>query len=292
MIPLIRSGRSTAFAPAVMLAGLLAAAAGPVPTAGAVEIRPIIDTHIHYSHDAWKTLPPKEAVKVLRAAGLRRAFVSSSSDEGTQKLYKVAPDLIVPVLRPYRQRGETGTWYKDQTVVDMLTRLLAKNRYAGIGEFHIYGADADSPVMRAVVKLAKKYRIFLHLHGDAEAVRRVFAQDPEATVLWAHSGFAPADEVAGMLRKYRRLWADLAFRTGHASGGKVDEEWRKVFLEFPDRFMVGTDTFAPERWQFVVEHANWNREWLKSLPANVAENIAWRNADRLARWALKQKQGQ
>ena len=255
----------------------------------AVELRPIIDTHIHYSHDAWERLPPPKAVAVLRRAGLRRAFVSSSSDAGTQKLYKLAPGLIVPVLRPYRRRGELGTWFRDKTVVAMLSRLLASNTYAGIGEFHIFGSDADLPVMREVVKLAKKYKIFLHLHGDAEAVRRVFKQDPGATVLWAHSGFSGPDVIRPMLKKYKRLWSDLAFRSSHASGGSVDPEWKKLFLEFPDRFTVGTDTFAPERWQFVVEHANWNREWLRSLPRAVADNIAYRNAERLADWALKGK---
>ena len=271
-------------------AGILAGGVtGAITTAGAVELRPIIDTHIHYSHDAWGRLPPPRAIEVLKRAGLRRAFVSSSSDEGTQKLYKLAPGLIVPVLRPYRRRGELSTWFRDKTVVDMLRRLLTKNTYAGIGEFHIFGADADLPVMREVVKLAKKHRIFLHVHGDAEAVRRVFKQDPGATILWAHSGFAAPDVIRPMLAKHKRLWADLAFRSSHASGGKADAEWKKLFLEFPDRFMVGTDTFAPERWHFVVEHANWNREWLRSMPRAVADNIAHKNAERLADWALKGK---
>lgn len=251
--------------------------------------RPIIDTHIHYSHDAWERLPPPEAVKVLRAAGLRMAFVSSSSDEGTQKLYKLAPDLIVPVLRPYRKRGEIGTWFKDPTVVDMLKDRLSKNRYAGIGEFHIYGADADTPVMRAVVQLAKQYGIFLHLHGDAEAVRRVFAQDPNATILWAHAGFVDPDQIRPMLARYKRLWSDLAFRSQHATDGKVEPEWLALFKAFPDRFMVGTDTFAPERWYFVQQHADWNRAWLKSLPADLADKIAYKNAEALAKWALSDK---
>jgi hypothetical protein len=38
---------------------------------------PLADAHIHYSHDAWQSVPPEEAVGLLRAAGLRRAFVSS-----------------------------------------------------------------------------------------------------------------------------------------------------------------------------------------------------------------------
>ena len=270
------------------VATFLMLSAGLATGSQAQPLSPLVDTHIHYSHDAWDMLPPAEAVKVLRKAGLKRAFVSSSSDDGTQKLFDAAPDLIVPVLRPYRRRGETGTWHRDETVVGMLKERLAKYRYAGIGEFHIFGADADGPVMREVVKLAKKYQIFLHAHSDAEAVDRIFAQDPDARVLWAHSGFDYPDKVAAMLRKHDNLWADLAFRSEHANGSKVDPAWRKLFEEFPDRFMVGTDTFAPERWLYVVDHAQWSRGWIADLPAELGKNIAYRNAEALLKWAFRE----
>jgi len=51
---------------------------------------PIFDAHVHYSHDAWESVPPKQAIDILRKAGVRRALVSSSNDEGQQKLYAEA----------------------------------------------------------------------------------------------------------------------------------------------------------------------------------------------------------
>ena len=162
-----------------------------------------------------------------------------------------------------------------------LEERLKKFKYAGIGEFHLYGADADLPVPRRMVRLAKQYNLFLHAHSDADAVERLFKQWPEAKILWAHAGFDRPENVRTMLRKYRNLWCDLAFRTDHGSGGKVDPEWRKAFLEFPDRFTVGTDTFTPERWHYVGEHARWSREWLADLPREVAERIAYRNGEAL-----------
>ena len=86
-----------------------------------------------------------------------------------------------------------------------------------------------------------------------------------------------------MLRRHRNLWCDLAFRSDHHSGGKPTDEWRAAFLEFPERFMVGTDTFTPERWLYVGEHANVARTWLSTLPREVAEKIAYRNAEALLR---------
>ena len=52
--------------------------------------RPVIDVHIHYSQDAWAMLPPPEAIKVLKQAGLKKAFVSSSSEALRTPLVPVA----------------------------------------------------------------------------------------------------------------------------------------------------------------------------------------------------------
>jgi predicted TIM-barrel fold metal-dependent hydrolase len=242
---------------------------------------PIVDAHIHYSHDAWDVVPPREAVAILRKAGVKRALVSSSNDEGTQKLLAEAPDIIVPELRPYRLRGDASTWVRDEAIVAYVEERLRKHTYVAIGEFHLFGADAELPVPRRVVQLAKQYGLMLHAHSDAAAIDRLFQQYPEARILWAHAGFEQPERVRAMLRKHANLWADLAFRSDQGSGGKVGPEWRAAFTEFPDRFMVGTDTFVPERWHYVPEHAAFSRAWLADLPADLAEKIAWKNGEAL-----------
>ena len=264
--------------------GLLAAAPllGAARGGAAAEL-PLFDAHIHYSHDAWALVPPKQAVALLRQAGLRGALVSSSDDQGTQMLVAEAPDLIVPELRPYRSRGEIGSWMKDDSVVRYLEERLDRFKYVGIGEFHLYGADADLAVPRRMVALARQHQLLLHAHADVDCIERLLRQWPEARVLWAHSGFDRPEAVREVLRRHPRLWCDLAFRGDHATGGKVDPAWREAFTEFPDRFMVGTDTFTPERWHYIGEHARYSRGWLADLPAPLAERIGWRNAETLVR---------
>jgi hypothetical protein len=264
------------------LAALLLAMLSPVLAwpAAAAEL-PIFDAHVHYSHDAWANLPPADAIALMRKAGLRRALVSSSGDEGTQRLVEAAPDLVIPSLRPYRTRGELSTWVRDETVTAFLEDRLRKSRYAAIGEFHLYGADADLPVPKRMIALAREHKLVLHAHSDVDAIERIFRQDPGARVLWAHSGFDRPDAVRAMLRKHKNLWCDLAFRSEHGSGGKVPAEWRSLFGEFPDRFTVGTDTYTPERWHYLVEHAQWSRAWLADLPPQLAERIGWRNGEAL-----------
>ncbi|MDP2369071.1 amidohydrolase family protein [Rhodoferax sp.] len=263
----------------LLLAGTLGAGPGLVAAAD----MPLFDTHIHYSHDAWELVPPKQAVAILRQAGLRGALVSSSNDQGTQMLMAEAPELIVPELRPYRSRGETGTWVRDDGVLRYLEERLAKYRYVGIGEFHLYGADAELPVPRRMVALARERNLVLHAHSDTDAIDRLFGQWPQARILWAHSGFARPEKVRELLRRHARLWCDLAFRGDHATGTKVEPAWRDAFLEFPDRFMIGTDTFTPERWHYVGSHASYSRGWLADLPASLAQRIGWGNAEALLR---------
>lgn len=240
---------------------------------------PIFDAHVHYSHDAVELVPPKQAVQILRQAGLRKAMVSSSDDSGTQRLLAEAPDLIVPSLRPYRKRSDIAGWTDDPAIIDYVEGRLKTYKYRALGEFHAYGADIDKPVVQRMIVLARQHKLLLHAHSDADAIDRIFKSYPEAVVLWAHAGFDRPERVREMLRKYPRLWSDLAYRTDQASDGVVAPEWRAAFDEFPERFMVGTDTFAPERWYYIGEHANFSRRWLANLPKDLAERIGYRNAE-------------
>ena len=269
---------------AVVLPALVALLTTLVGPARAAEL-PIFDAHMHYSHDAWDVLPADKALALLRQAGVRRALVSSSGEgddaRGQRRLAELAPDLILPSLRPYRQRGDQNTWFRDASVKAYVDEQLARHRYVALGEYHVFGADADLPVPRHLVAQARRYGLVLHSHSDADAIERQFAQWPQARILWAHAGFDTPERVRAMLHKYPTLWCDLAFRTDHAPGGDLEPEWRQLFIDFPDRFMVGTDTFTPERWSYVVEHARWARQWLAQLPPAVAERIAHRNGEAL-----------
>ena len=103
---------------------------------------PIVDTHLHYSQNSWQDQTPAAILLLMDQAGVSRAFVSSTPDDGTVRLFDMAPDRIVPVLRPYRQPGELSTWHQDPTVVPYLEQRLARPIYRGIGEFHLNGSDA------------------------------------------------------------------------------------------------------------------------------------------------------
>lgn len=242
------------------------------------EVLPIADAHVHYSHDSVELTPPARVVEIMREAQLKFALVSSSDDRGTQLLSALAPDLIVPGLRPYTRRGQTGSWYTDQENLDYVEDLLRKNRYASIGEFHLFGDAANLDIPRRIVELAVEHNLILHAHSDAQAVEWLLKHDDTVKVIWAHAGFDEPEFVAEMLSKHDRLWVDLAFRGEVGSGGSLTSEWRNLFDTHPDRVMLGTDTYTPERMYYLPDHAESSRVWLNTLPKELAEKIAWKNA--------------
>lgn len=253
-----------------MIVAALTAQAAPLP---------LFDAHIHYSEDAWPVVSPPEAVARLREAGVLRALVSSSNDDGTQKLYAEAPDLVIAALRPYRTRGDESRWVHDESILTYVEERLKKFQYVAIGELHVSAAEAETAVAHRVVELAKQHGLMLHVHADADTLERIYRQDPQARILWAHAGFENPARVREMLRRHEALWADLSFRGEVAPDGRVAPQWRELFLEFPERFMLGTDTYIPERWGKVGSHASWARQWLADLPAPVAERIAYENGE-------------
>ncbi len=248
---------------------------------------PIFDAHIHYSHDVWEVIPPKEAVKRLRQAGVIRALVSSTGDEGTQKLYAADPELVIPALRPYRQLNTLNTWMHDESVIPYLKERLAKYRYAAIGELHINGEEAELPVMRQLVQLASQHKLLLHVHSDADAIQRIFKQDPQARILWAHAGFEYGYVVRAMFEKYDQLWADLSFRREIYNNGQFLPDWEPLLTEHADRFMLGIDTYIPQRWLQVDNVMRWQRELLSALPKDAARKIAFENGERVITRAFK-----
>lgn len=244
---------------------------------------PIFDTHIHYSAPDWGEYPEERILGILDRAGVTRALVSSTPDEGTLRLHRKDPARIVPILRPYRTREDMAGWWKDQSMVAYLESRLALGVHRGIGEFHLHGGDIDTPVMRKIAALAVGRGLPLHAHSDEAAVVALFALEPRLRILWAHAGMSAGPEAVGaLLDRYPSLSVELALRNSDvAPGGVLDPAWRALFLRHPDRFMVGTDTWVTSRWEALPGSVDDVRRYLGQLPQGVAEALAWKNAERL-----------
>lgn len=243
---------------------------------------PVFDAHIHYSEDVWDKIKPQAAIAKLKQAGIMRALVSSSSDEGTQMLYQADPDFIIPVLRPYRKRGTLESWMHDETVIPYLKSRLAKHKYVAIGELHLQNDEQVLlPVIQDLLRLAKQHKLILHVHANADIIEEIYANYPEAEILWAHAGFEYGYVVRELLERYPSLNADLSFRYEIFVNGRFLQDWNNLLVKYADRFMFGIDTYIPERWVDMDETVNWQQQLLQQLPAQAAENIAYKNGERL-----------
>lgn len=242
----------------------------------------LFDAHIHFNRDAWEDVSPDEAIAILDRAGVDRALVSSTPDDGTLRLWERAPSRIIPELRPYRSAADMGTWTKDPSVLEYVRERLARGIYRGIGEFHLGGEEVNDPVPRGFVELASRYGIVLHCHCDEPAIRDLAGRATGVRVLWAHAGMrSPPQTISELLDAHANLWVELSMRFDIAPGGVLLPAWRDLFLRHPDRILVGTDTWTNPQWDGMPEILDAFRKWLRQLPADVGNRIARENGDRL-----------
>ena len=243
---------------------------------------PLFDAHIHFSRPDWDAYTPERALSILARAGVHRALVSSTPDDGTLKLYERAPAGIVPSLRPYRTRDDMSGWPRDPAVQAYVEERLERGVYRAIGEMHFGVEDVGAPVLARFARLAAEQKLFLWCHVDDATVEKMLVAYPSARILWAHAGMsASAATVGRLVDRFPMLWVELALRTDVAPGGTLDPDWRTLFLRHPDRFLIGTDTWVTSRWESVREASEAVQAWLSQLPPPVAEQIAYKNGDRL-----------
>jgi len=267
----------------VWAAALIAAVVAP-PAAQAQALSPIFDAHVHYNLDIGRPVPVERVFELWRQAGIRGVLLTSRPNDGTRELLAAAPPEFqaVAFARPYVVASDVRTWFRDPAILAMIQKELARGIYKGIGEFHIFGRDADSEGFARFVALASQQGLWLHAHCDDYVIERIFALDPDARVIWAHTGMStPPARVDELLGRYSRLYGELSYRGGIVEGDALSPAWRALFAKYPERFLLGSDTWVPERWPEVPAIMQSYRAWLSQLPPDVAERIAWRNGARL-----------
>ena len=245
---------------------------------------PIFDAHMHYKQPAWQPFPVQTVIELMDKSGVAMALVSSSPDDGTIMLWEYAPERIVPELRPYHGQAGSSNWTKAPGMLDYLKKRLAAYPHRGIGEFHIHTLDPnDRAFLKQVARLAAERQILIHLHSDAQPVRLFYEFEPGLTLIWAHAGMSEPPEVIGpMLERYPKLYADTSYREHDILGdGNIEPRWRDLIMRYPDRFMVGSDTWVNSQWENYEALIDINRRWLSKFPREVAAKIAYRNAEAL-----------
>lgn len=245
---------------------------------------PIFDAHMHYNQEPNPYYSLDKVLEVFKRNNVKGILATSRPNKGTHQLMDAkAPGLwVVPFIRPYRVRADIQTWFGDPLSIELIEQEFKRGYYRGIGEFHLYGKSAWNPVIKKVVDFAVANNLYLHAHTDEEALLILFEHNPKAKIIWAHTGFSTEPKrVAELLDKYSMLWGELSYRGGITRGNALSPEWRDLFARYSDRFLLGSDTWINERWASYDDIFNEYRSWLKQLPRDQAQRIAWGNAARL-----------
>ena len=257
---------------------------------------PLLDAHLHYNVEAVQGPHPiSDVLARMQRNGVRAIVANSRPNDGTKALVEAraqtdtAGVTVVPFIRLYRNRADYDNWYRDESIYEMVqaefTRGTARGPYRGIGEFHLYDSrNANGPVARKLMAFAEDKQLAMLAHVDDAAVDLLMANAPskgqKLRLIWAHTGIGgtPVERVEAMLARYPLLMGELSYRPGlTCEGGLLCPEWRALLLRYPDRFLIGSDTWINPRWQQYDELMQGYRRWLGDLPPDVARQIAWDN---------------
>lgn len=275
------------------LAWLSAAALASFAATAAPYTGPLFDAHLHYNVEAAEGPHPlPDVLGRMQRAGVRAIIANSRPNEGTRSLAsaleatRAAGVTVVPFVRLYRDRADYTGWFKDPSIGVMVkTELTAgtpAGAFRGLGEFHLYdSANANGPMARELMQLAAERGLAVLAHVDDVAIDLLMAHAPQARLIWAHTGIGgvPLTRVRELLQRYPKLMGELSYRPGLTDGeGQLSAEWRALLLAFPDRFVIGSDTWVNQRWQHYEALMADYRRWLGELPPELARRVAWDNA--------------
>ncbi len=264
---------------------------------------PLFDAHLHYNQEAWNGQsgphPVADVLARIQRNGVKAVVSNSRPNDGTKLLATSAgKDLtVVPFIRLYRNRADYDSWFKDESIFEMVQAEFAQGTAAGpfkgIGEFHLYdSANANGAVAKKLMAFAERNDLAVLAHVDDVAIELLMAHPPSkgqrTKLIWAHTGIGGASvaRVDALLARFPLLMGELSYRPGltcaDAQGAeRLCPEWRALVLKYPTRFLIGSDTWVNQRWQYYDALMQGYRAWLGDLPPEVARNIAWSNGARL-----------
>lgn len=257
---------------------------------------PLFDAHLHYNVEAAQGPHPlADVLGRMQRAGVRAVLANSRPNDGTHDLAaagvqtRAAGITVVPFVRLYRDRADYTGWFQDPSIEALVHAELARGTgagpFRGLGEFHLYdSANAEGPVARRLMQLAAQRGLAVLAHVDDVAIDLLMQSGPGARLIWAHTGISgvPVERVRALLARHPMLMGELSYRPGLTDDdGQLSAAWRSLLVAFPDRFMIGSDTWVNQRWQHYEALMLASRVWLGGLPPEVARRVAWDNAARL-----------
>jgi predicted TIM-barrel fold metal-dependent hydrolase len=266
---------------------------------------PFADTHIHFNWDQKEIIDASTVVNKLRRAGIDFAVVSSTPSTLALELKQAGDDLIVPIFSPYTHELGRQDWYLDQRTLELAEAGLRQRLYHGIGEVHFmsgFRPRPDNRIFQQLMHLAVEYEVPVLVHvdsGNEQTFLDICRRYPQLKLIFAHAGGnLEARHIRTIINACDNITIEFSARDPWRFDGLTDanhrllDSWRELVLEYPDRFITGTDPVwkvtrtqtwdqADDGWDYFEQLIDYHRGWIAELPPQVQLKVAYENARRL-----------
>lgn len=238
------------------------------------------------------------------------------NEQAVLDLAKKIPDLIVLGAPKYFQlSGDLPDAFIQATVEG-----IKKHNYRFIGEIlYTHGdkksgkqyssgeryVDPSKPGTAKLLKAIAPLNIPVMVHWEAYAPERdfplfhtLYSAWPDQIFMLPHMGFASAAQINDFMGKHPNFYAltskkerfmgnfsdpDKRDKIGASmlEGNTLRPEWKKLLIKYQDRILFATDPHMKKLWQYYGEIVDRQRLILGQLPPDVAEKIAYKNAEKI-----------
>jgi predicted TIM-barrel fold metal-dependent hydrolase len=287
-----------------ILCALLALSLMPAAAAGDRDTEAFADIHVHFNWDQRELIDAAAIVDKLQRGGVEFTVVSGTPSELALELRRAGGDRVVPLFSPYTHEFGKQDWYLHPRTVELAEEGLRSGRYRGIGEVHFmlgFRPRFDNPVFERLLDLAEEYRVPVLVHIDAaneQPFVDICRARPRLKLLVAHAGGnLQAEHVRRLVEQCDNAMIEFSARDPWRYGGLTGEDgrllpgWRQLVIDYPRRFMTGTDPVwkvtrtqswdqADDGWDYFEQLLAYHRRWIDDLPRPVAERVRIGNARR------------
>jgi hypothetical protein len=214
-------------------------------------------------------------------------------------------------------------WSKYFVITEALIYHAEKDPQNSMGRYRQeFKTDPYSPRLQYVIKKAKELDIpvVLHIESRSLALRsklelwrkleRLMIENRQVSFVYTHLAQLDSEAVRRLLDQHENTYfflqnatlTEYKYRSGNrlqlsnwtcvfceefaCSKGDLNPEWKKLFLDYPSRFIFAMDGVESWLWKQCYENAV--MEWkiaISKLPIDVGRKIAHENAERL--WHIK-----
>ena len=280
-----------------------------------------IDAHSQWDH----RVDEERVLSLMNHGGVYRSLLSVHLKRPWQDVAafaEKAPERIVPTVQ-IKGRGYHKS--RPEHFYDRLSGQMESGSFAAMAEVHVWHdsdggkyqeirIDFDDALFQTAFDRAREkgWPLILHMEFRAlsedgkrdymEKLEAFLADNRDHTFIMIHMAQLEEPDVRRLLGAH----PNLHFMTSHASpfyqgrgkpfinmieDGKFKPQWKKLILEYPDRFVFALDNVFSKFWMPDLYLDKMKMWWdvVRDLPGDAANAFAHGNAERL--WKLSPRSG-